>query len=81
MTAAQEACNDGKEPLALRPHPGELWFWLWFSLGGLALMAVALLRNGLPSGPAIVEVVVMGGIVFGYLGGRSVKRLIRREHP
>ena len=71
----------GKNPWRFGPTRGELWFWLWFSLGGLALMAVALLRNGLPSGPAMVEVVVMGGIVFGYLGRRSVKRLIRREHP
>ena len=51
------------------------------SLGGLALMAVAFLRNGLPSGPALVEVGLMAGALFGYLGGRSVKRLIRREHP
>ena len=34
-----------------------------------------------PEGPAIAEVVGLATVVFGYLGGRSVKRLIRREHP
>lgn len=72
---------DEKNPWRFGPTRGELWFWLWFSLGGLALMAVAFLRNGLPSGPALVEVGLMAGALFGYLGGRSVKRLIRREHP
>ena len=63
------------------PTRGELWFWLWVSAGGLALMAVALALRGIPTGPAIAEVVGLAGVVFGYLGGRSVKRLIRREHP
>jgi hypothetical protein len=63
------------------PTRGELWFWLWVSLGGFGLMAIALAVRGLPEGPAVAEVVGLGTIVFGYLGGRSVKRLIRRQHP
>ncbi len=49
--------------------------------GGLALMAFAIAFRGLPSGPALAEVVGLAGLVFGYPGLRSVKRLIRREHP
>lgn len=71
----------GKNLYRYGPSRGELWFWLCVSVGGLALMAVALLVRGMPSGPALVEVVGLAGLVFGYLGLRSVKRLIRREHP
>jgi xanthosine utilization system XapX-like protein len=70
-----------RNPWRHGPTRGELWFWLWVSVGGLALMAVALALRGIPSGPAIAEVVGLAGVVFGYLGGRSVKRLIRHEHP
>jgi FtsH-binding integral membrane protein len=68
-------------PWRFGPTRGELWFWLWVSLGGFALMAVALMVRGIPQGPAIAEVVGFATVVFGYLGGRSVKRLLRREHP
>jgi hypothetical protein len=63
------------------PTRGELWFWLWVSAGGLCLMGAALMLHGLPQGAALVEVVGLATLVFGYLGGRSIKRLIRREHP
>jgi hypothetical protein len=72
---------DEKNPWRFAPTRGELWFWLWVSAGGLGLMVVALVVRGIPEGPAIAEVVGLAGVVFGYLGGRSVKRLIRREHP
>jgi xanthosine utilization system XapX-like protein len=68
-------------PYRFGPSRGELWFWLWASIGGLGLMAVALFIRGIPEGPAIAEVVGLAGVVFGYLGGRSIKRLVRREHP
>jgi hypothetical protein len=68
-------------PYRFGPTRGELWVWLGISLGGLALMTAGLVIRGLPSGPALVEVVGLAGLVFGYLGGRSVKRLIRRQHP
>jgi FtsH-binding integral membrane protein len=77
----QEAAMDNKNPWRFGPTRGELWFWLWTSLGGFGLMAVALVVRGIPEGPAIAEVVGLATVVFGYLGGRSVKRLIRREHP
>jgi hypothetical protein len=70
-----------KNPYRFNPTRGELWFWLWVSVGGFGLLAVALTLRGLPQGPAIAEVVGLATLVFGYLGGRSVKRLIRREHP
>jgi xanthosine utilization system XapX-like protein len=44
-------------------------------------MVFALAYRGVPSGPALAEVIGLAGLVFGYLGLRSVKRLIRREHP
>ena len=70
-----------KNPFRFGPTRGELWFWLCLSVGGLGLIGVALAARGLPTGPAIAEVVGIGSLVFGYLGLRSVKRLIRREHP
>ena len=72
---------DGKNPWRFGPTRGELWFWLWASLGGFVLMGVAIAVRGIPEGPAIAEVVGLAVVVFGYLCGRSVKRLIRREHP
>ncbi|MCX7286136.1 MAG: hypothetical protein NTW20_00865 [Rhodobacterales bacterium] len=72
---------DQRNPWRFGPTRGELWVWLWISTGGLGLMAVALVIRGLPSGPALAEVVGVASLVFGYLGGRSIKRLIRREHP
>ena len=72
---------DRRNPWRFGPTRGELWFWLWVSFGGFGLMAVASGMRDLPEGPAFVEVVGLATLVFGYLGGRSVKRLIRREHP
>jgi xanthosine utilization system XapX-like protein len=70
-----------KNPYRYGPTRGELWFWLVVSAGGLALIAVALVSGGIPTGPALVEVVGITGLLFGYLAARSVKRLIRNEHP
>jgi xanthosine utilization system XapX-like protein len=70
-----------KNPYRFGPTRGELWVWLWISVAGLALMAFAVVYRGLPSGPALAEVVGLATLVFGYLAGRSVKRLIRRQHP
>lgn len=72
---------EDKSRWRFQPTRGELWFWLWVSAGGFVLMGVALVVRGIPEGPAIAEVVGLATVVFGYLGGRSVKRLIRREHP
>jgi hypothetical protein len=70
-----------QNPFRFGPSRGELWFWLWVSAAGLGLMVVALVLRGIPDGPALFEVAGLATLVFGYLGGRSVKRLIRREHP
>jgi xanthosine utilization system XapX-like protein len=70
-----------KNPYRFGPTRGELWFYLWISAGGIGLIGVALAIRGVPSGPALVEVVGIAGLLFGYLGTRSVKRLIRNEHP
>jgi len=63
------------------PSRGELWFWLVFSGLGLALVAGAILYRGMPSGPALFEVFLLPVGLFGWLGVRSVRRLIRRDHP
>lgn len=70
-----------KNPYRYGPTRGELWFWLCFSAGGLGLLGVALFSRGIPTGPALVEVVGIAGLLFGYLAARSVKRLIRHQHP
>ncbi len=47
------------------PSRAEVKFRLWASLGGLALLAVALLVGGLPMGPAAFEIIVIAGAFFG----------------
>jgi hypothetical protein len=63
------------------PTRGELKFWLILSLTGLCLMVIVLVKRGIPTGPALFEVVALPSAFLGYLLIRSVKRLIRREHP
>ncbi len=70
-----------KNPYRYGPTRGELWVWLVFSVAGLGLVAFALFSRGVPTGPALVEVVGIAGLLFGYLAARSVKRLIRNQHP
>lgn len=47
------------------PSRGELWFRLCAGLAGLALLTVAITARGMPSGPALVEVLGFGGLFFG----------------
>lgn len=68
------------DPRKFGPTRGELWFWLAVSGIGLAVMAVALIRRP-PTGPALLEVLLLPALLFGWLGLRSVRRLIRRDHP
>ncbi|MCU0800234.1 MAG: hypothetical protein MUD11_00420 [Rhodobacteraceae bacterium] len=63
------------------PTRAELKFWLLASLAGTGLVIAAFAYRGLPPGPAMVELIGLPMLVFGYLGGRSIKRLIRRQHP
>lgn len=68
------------DPRKYGPTRGELWFWLAVSGIGLAVMTVALTIRA-PSWPALIEVMLLPGLLFGWLGLRSVRRLIRRDHP
>ena len=63
------------------PTRGELKFRAAFSVFGLALLAYALVRRGLPEGPALIEVVGLAGLMFGGTLILSVRKLIRRDHP
>lgn len=63
------------------PTRAELKIWLALSLIGLSVVIAALVKHGIPTGPAFFEVVALPGLFLGYLFIRSVKRLIRREHP
>ena len=60
------------------PTRGELKFRLAVSLGGLALMAVALVYRGVPTGPAFVEVVGIAGLFFGGTAIWSARQLLRK---
>ena len=63
------------------PSRGELKFRAAVSVAGLALLGVALAGRGLPSGPAIVEVVGLAGLMFGGSLAHSVWKLWKRDHP
>lgn len=63
------------------PTRGELQFRAAFSVFGLALLAYALARRGLPEGPALIEVLGLAGLMFGGTLFFSVRKLIRRDHP
>jgi hypothetical protein len=47
------------------PTRGELWFRLVAGVVGCALLIAAVTARGVPSGPALVEVVGFGGVFFG----------------
>ena len=57
------------------PTRGELWFRLVAGCIGLVLLTAAVTARGLPSGPALVEVVGIGGIFFGGTVGWSAWKL------
>jgi xanthosine utilization system XapX-like protein len=47
------------------PTRGELWFRLVAGIVGFAVLIAAVTARGVPSGPALVEVVGFGGVFFG----------------
>lgn len=47
------------------PTRGELWFRLVAGVVGFALLIAVVTARGVPSGPALVEVVGFGGVFFG----------------
>ncbi len=69
-----------REPRKFGPTRGELWFWLVVAAGGLAMMVLTLIVRR-PSGPALFEVFAIPALLFGWLGLRSIVRLIGRDHP
>ena len=68
------------DPRRHGPTRGELWVWLGIAGAGLAMMVATVVLRW-QSGLALAEVVVLPGLLFGWLGARSVRRLIRRDHP
>ena len=58
---------------------GELKFRLVFSLAGFALTLAALFVHGIPSAPALVEVLGVAGLFFGGSAVWSARRLMRRD--
>lgn len=48
-----------------RPSRSEIKFRMYVSLIGLALLVAALVFRGLPTGPAMIEVVGIAGAFFG----------------
>lgn len=70
-----------KNPWRYAPSRGELKVWLGISLTASAIVIAVIITQGIPSGPALIEIVILPGALFGYLIGRSAKRLIKREHP
>ncbi len=59
------------------PSRGELWFRIVIALLGFCLMAYVIGVRGLPSGPALVEVVGIGGLFFGGTLFFAVRRLLK----
>ena len=61
------------------PSRGEIRFRLWASVAGLAFLAGALLFRGLPTGPAMIEVVGIAGAFFGGTFVWSLRQLRARD--
>ena len=56
------------------PTRGELQFRLVASLAGLAFLVGAFVYRGLPTGPAMVEIGIIGG---GFFGGTAIWSALR----
>ncbi len=63
------------------PSRGELQFRAVVSVFGLGLLGFALWYRGIPSGPALVEVVGFAGLLFGGSLIHAVWKLVRRDYP
>jgi xanthosine utilization system XapX-like protein len=63
------------------PTRGELQFRAVVSVFGLGLMGVALWVRGIPSGPGLIEVVGLAGLMFGGSLVHAVWKLLKRDHP
>lgn len=47
------------------PTRGELMFRLWVSIAGLGLLVATLFLRGMPTGPAMFEIIGIAGAFFG----------------
>ena len=56
------------------PTRQEIRFRLWVSVVGLALLTAALIYRGVPTGPAMFEVVIIAG---GFFGGTLVWSILK----
>jgi xanthosine utilization system XapX-like protein len=63
------------------PTRGELKFRAAVSVFGLGLMVFALWYRGIPSGPALVEVAGLAGLMFGGSLLHALWKLWKRDHP
>ena len=61
------------------PTRNELWFRFFFSLGGLALLIVAVIVRGISNSAALVEVVGIAGAFFGGTALWSAVKLWRNR--
>lgn len=63
------------------PTRGELWFRIWFSLVGVALMIGIVIVKGVPEGPAAIETFGIGTLFFGGSLVWNLRKLIRKDYP
>ena len=61
------------------PTRSEIWFRLCFSIAGLAFLAAAVAYRGMPSGPAMFEVIAIAGVFFGGTLIWSVAKLVKTK--
>lgn len=56
------------------PTRSEIKFRLWVSIAGLCFLALAIAFRGLPTGPAMFEVIVIAG---GFFGGTLMWSIVK----
>lgn len=61
------------------PSRSELKFRLWVSVAGLAMLAAALVFRGLPTGPAMFEVVGIAGAFFGGTFVWTLRKMVQQK--
>lgn len=61
------------------PSRSELKFRLWVSVAGLAMLVGALLFRGLPTGPAMFEIVGITGAFFGGTLLWTLRQLLKQS--
>lgn len=69
------------DPRKYGPTRGELIFRLVVSALGLVFLLIAVAITGMPSGPALFELVGIAGLFLGGTAVWAARRLILRLHP